>query len=732
MISTVEEYQNITVRTLLSIGHPAFYVNQIVQTDFPSMFSMLASMERTQNQAKIWVKGYDKVSKDFRCRSSGLLMKEPAITQRNRDVDEFSYELGDDSESPLQSFGLSQCTQPTTRDFAKYTLEDLRVRLQDGFESERLQEIAAECLYVLDEGDYCTSFFEAITASQFSGIIQAAHNLQEVSLDPPQISTGHYFGTTLVRQLLMKFTEMFAQKADDRRLVLSTLQKCNLKIDEEFASSILNSITDCDARNDFIRHFWSCDTDNSLQVMTSGFALQLASDLVASNQEAEAFDLISLVSQAEDSTIAEQVEHFMKATSWSESKYDFLESQLSSQTAVVESPEIRSCFNTFSQLLIAERQQIDLVQEERKLTNDHIERLEERLKLNKIKRKTDKQRILNLERKVKSIEDSLNFIVAQLNTCFSQEKNSPRLLNKFGNKLSVSEFVDRVEELAATKEAFDIKLVRMEDKIQEVSHSIRSEVLVQSSEYNANAISSYKVNSNTLYTTAIDTLKTTEVQVNWVFLNGSQLALLPDNALFVTGGSVSQKTAMIIGDTTVEKEPMLTAREWHGSVFYEDYVYVLGGWGGSSYLANCERYNLTSKSWTSLPDMPTATSGINPIVIEPTECLYVLGGYNGEYLDLLQELNLKNLTWRLLALNLPNTDSFIMTFKVKKISTELFFVQESKLMMCMPQQSSIIKVATIKADIKCSTGLSTFVNTHLLCSQDEGPAHDFEVGIFTV
>jgi hypothetical protein len=52
--------------------------------------------------------------------------------------------------------------------------------------------------------------------------------------------------------------------------------------------------------------------------------------------------------------------------------------------------------------------------------------------------------------------------------------------------------------------------------------------------------------------------------------------------------------------------PMLTPREVHAAVYHTPHLYILGGWNGSSYLSECERYVCAENRWEALPPLPRA------------------------------------------------------------------------------------------------------------------------------
>jgi hypothetical protein len=90
----------------------------------------------------------------------------------------------------------------------------------------------------------------------------------------------------------------------------------------------------------------------------------------------------------------------------------------------------------------------------------------------------------------------------------------------------------------------------------------------------------------------------------------------------------------------------------------------------------CERYFISQRRWEPLPPLHTDAMVYFSVVLESTECLYALG--RGEFWDtvLVQELNLRTLTWRVLGSFKGEAEG---TYYFKGSSTsEFYFIDENR------------------------------------------------------
>ena len=123
----------------------------------------------------------------------------------------------------------------------------------------------------------------------------------------------------------------------------------------------------------------------------------------------------------------------------------------------------------------------------------------------------------------------------------------------------------------------------------------------------------------------------TSLDTEYRFKPHSAWCKLPSGQLFLCGGQLTKETAVyykeaILIDVCSRKiEPLATMageRCRHGIVCYKDFVYVFGGYC-NEYLASCERYSLSQKCWSQLPDLNEAKDCITVAVWK--DRIYIVG-----------------------------------------------------------------------------------------------------------
>eukprot|EP00359_Climacostomum_virens_P011036 CAMPEP_0204906298 /NCGR_PEP_ID=MMETSP1397-20131031/5900_1 /ASSEMBLY_ACC=CAM_ASM_000891 /TAXON_ID=49980 /ORGANISM="Climacostomum Climacostomum virens, Strain Stock W-24" /LENGTH=408 /DNA_ID=CAMNT_0052075285 /DNA_START=783 /DNA_END=2006 /DNA_ORIENTATION=+ len=183
-------------------------------------------------------------------------------------------------------------------------------------------------------------------------------------------------------------------------------------------------------------------------------------------------------------------------------------------------------------------------------------------------------------------------------------------------------------------------------------------------------IYSYKRYSSSLFRTTLSTGETREeTLINHTFRSGSVWCEVAGGDIYFTGGKYSDYKAVnevvrVSGSSleATKKAGMLSARGWHGSVYYKDYLYAIGGWNRGP-MSECERLSVREDRWEALQPLPQACNYLSVVVVKETECLYALGGDKGySYLDVIQRLRLGKLEWDVMPLRLPSCQSSIACF----------------------------------------------------------------------
>ena len=91
--------------------------------------------------------------------------------------------------------------------------------------------------------------------------------------------------------------------------------------------------------------------------------------------------------------------------------------------------------------------------------------------------------------------------------------------------------------------------------------------------------------------------------------------------------------------------PMTDARRALAVVAIPDGIYAIGGYDGSKYLATVEKFCLVQHKWTKVKQMNTARCTLSAVPSADCQYIYVIGGYNGQALDLVERYSVLSDTW---------------------------------------------------------------------------------------
>mmetsp|Transcript_6117 Transcript_6117/g.10728 ORF Transcript_6117/g.10728 Transcript_6117/m.10728 type:complete len:631 (-) Transcript_6117:106-1998(-) len=203
---------------------------------------------------------------------------------------------------------------------------------------------------------------------------------------------------------------------------------------------------------------------------------------------------------------------------------------------------------------------------------------------------------------------------------------------------------------------------------------------------------------------------------------------VPRTFIYLTGGYQSADVVCIDTRSFVvsPKPSMITPRVFHNSVFSKGYLYIVGGWTGTSSMKECERYSFAEKKWKALPPLITEAHYHSLFMHDTSQILYSLGGCKGsESLNLIQEMNVERLVWRTLSVKLPSTAYNMACFSS---GSECYFVQFSKLFVFDVYWNQIRYVKTLPADIFSHNGPSYYSTGTIFASNHTGPVLELDVG----
>jgi len=247
-------------------------------------------------------------------------------------------------------------------------------------------------------------------------------------------------------------------------------------------------------------------------------------------------------------------------------------------------------------------------------------------------------------------------------------------------------------------------------------------------------IYSYKCNTGELYWTSLETGANSFAKLPLhTFRNCSSWCELPGGLLAFTGGQdityYKECTLVNINDLSIEqKAPMIGARGSHNSAYFRGALYAIGGYR-NALLKSCERYLCDQDVWEEIPELLVASHSAGLIVLDITARLYALGGI-GEIgtLDVIQELDLRTLTWRELLLHLPNANYLLACFKLNSDAEEIYFM-ESKYLYCInPSRGRFEKLWKLDKNHCSCWGPSYFYNNVLYSSSNQGAVTRVEIG----
>jgi hypothetical protein len=246
-------------------------------------------------------------------------------------------------------------------------------------------------------------------------------------------------------------------------------------------------------------------------------------------------------------------------------------------------------------------------------------------------------------------------------------------------------------------------------------------------------IYSYNYRTDKLWRTHLVTGTRSIHQVpSYKFKYGCCWSELPEDCLLITGGGPPEVKEVARIDilrefAVTQQPPMLTPRRSHACVYHAQHLYALGGLSdtGSSWLKDCERYVCAERRWEALPPLPKAAGNISGVVVGGS--LYALGGLDEgkSFLDLIQQLTLTDLTWKVMELRLPHIGCGIPCFKLS--DSEVYLVINKTLYSFTPLQ--ILPLKTLLDDMQTFFGASYYSRGTLYCANQAGSASRMEIGL---
>jgi hypothetical protein len=292
-------------------------------------------------------------------------------------------------------------------------------------------------------------------------------------------------------------------------------------------------------------------------------------------------------------------------------------------------------------------------------------------------------------------------------------KNYPLLIRVFFRKLQAeaknkAEVIETLKDSLQTERQFSIRSNKFSMDEALLPH--------------AKVHYSYKKDTNVLYWTNIETAETLNAETSMTFFEGCSYVDIPDlSVLLFTGGGHSKTAAFLELENfrCSITASMIGKKSWHGSVYFEGKVYVIGGQKDPKhYTETCECFDLERKVWTQLSSMPDKLSDFTPIVTEGK--VYILGGRTGKYSNKILSYDISSDVWEVLACKIPIKDCSFPCFKLTVNSTLIYFVQKSCLWTFCSRQTQLNCVKRIEQEVDKDGGPCYVYANRLYSPCDKG------------
>jgi Kelch motif/B-box zinc finger/Zinc finger, C3HC4 type (RING finger) len=135
------------------------------------------------------------------------------------------------------------------------------------------------------------------------------------------------------------------------------------------------------------------------------------------------------------------------------------------------------------------------------------------------------------------------------------------------------------------------------------------------------------------------------------FKNFASAAPLPNGSILITGGTKSSEVYEFKDCKMIRRCSMMYIRSSHNAVYFNGFVYCIGGYNGSTWHEKCEK--ISSETFNTLP-----IANLNYRRCAFSSCItgnyiYVFGGYDGtKYLDNIERFNVFKNKWENLVCTL--------------------------------------------------------------------------------
>lgn len=174
---------------------------------------------------------------------------------------------------------------------------------------------------------------------------------------------------------------------------------------------------------------------------------------------------------------------------------------------------------------------------------------------------------------------------------------------------------------------------------------------------------------------------------------------------------------------SMEKPPMLRPRCMHYTIYFENFIYVIGGFDGKP-MTGCERYDWSKEDWETLPALPVATSRGSLIGKKKTRTLYMLGGARGarDYTDKVMAFRIASMSWEELQFTLDSPGKSLAVFQVENDPTAFYYVNNSTLLRLSLEDGEVLAIKHLERHVTCNSGQARYFKHTLYCTSNDGPS----------
>jgi hypothetical protein len=152
------------------------------------------------------------------------------------------------------------------------------------------------------------------------------------------------------------------------------------------------------------------------------------------------------------------------------------------------------------------------------------------------------------------------------------------------------------------------------------------------------------------------------------FKNFASAAPLPNGGILITGGTKSSEVYEFKDGKMTRKCSMMYIRSSHNAVYFNGFVYCIGGYNGSTWHEKCEKISVETFNTLPIANLNFRRCAFSSCIAG--NYIYVFGGYDGtKYLDNIERFNVFKNKWENLscALHRPLQNTGAASYAENKI-----------------------------------------------------------------